>query len=346
MRHEVLMPTLGPSQESGMITSWLKKPGDQVTASDTLLEIETDKATLECEAGHDGTLVELLVEAGAEARVGSVIALIASEGEAAGATEPPRASPAEEPEAPAAKTPATMPAPQPQAAPAPPPAQALPAAQAGRIAASPLARRIAAERGIALADVVRAGVEPPLHARDLDALAAASPAPAPIPAMPAAADITLQAIVRTDALDDFRDWFATETGAPLPLPTQWAAMASGSLRAARGGDAPLTVRVEIPGSGTAPLAFTDADLARLTRIAPTDQPPRDLLIRDLSATRLSAASFPGDAGLPVLTLTAGAESGQITATLVLAEGALGVDGAIIFLDDLARRLEQPLRHLL
>ncbi|WP_333831144.1 biotin/lipoyl-containing protein [Pararhodobacter sp.] len=334
MRHEVLMPTLGPSQESGMITSWLKKPGDQVTASDTLLEIETDKATLECEAGHDGTLVELLVEAGAEARVGSVIALIASDGAAAGATEPPRASPAEEPQAPAAKTPA---APQPQTAPAP---------QADRIAASPLARRIAAERGIALADLVRAGVEPPLHARDLDAFDTASPAPASTKVMPAAAAITLQAIVRTDALDDFRDWFATETGAPLPLPTQWAAMASGSLRAARGDDAPLTVRVEIPGSGAAPLAFTDADLARLTRIASTDQPPRDLLIRDLSATRLSAATFPGDAGLPVLTLTAGAESGQITATLVLAEGALGVDGAIIFLDDLARRLEQPLRHLL
>ncbi|MGH7089289.1 MAG: biotin/lipoyl-containing protein, partial [Stellaceae bacterium] len=93
---EVLMPALSPTMTEGKIAKWLKQPGDQVKAGDVLVEIETDKATMEMEAVDEGTLARILVPEGSEnVAVNAPIAVIAGEGEAVAdaAKEAPKAGP-------------------------------------------------------------------------------------------------------------------------------------------------------------------------------------------------------------------------------------------------------------
>ena len=92
MAIEIKMPALSPTMEEGTLARWLVKEGDTVSAGDILAEIETDKATMEFEAVDEGTIAKILVAEGTdEVKVGTVIALIAGEGEEASAapgTEP------------------------------------------------------------------------------------------------------------------------------------------------------------------------------------------------------------------------------------------------------------------
>ena len=153
MSHEVIMPALGMVQDSGLILAWRKAPGDPVAASDILLEVETDKAAMEIEAGFDGFVADIRVAEGVDVPVGAVIAVLTRE-----RPEAPR-GPAEPtaPEASAA-------APPPDATPTPDGPRSVPD---GRVRASPKARRLARERGIDLQDIHRAGDPKPLHATDL-----------------------------------------------------------------------------------------------------------------------------------------------------------------------------------
>ena len=205
MATEILMPALSPTMEEGTLAKWLVKEGDTVRAGDLLAEIETDKATMEFEAVDEGVIGKLLVPAGAEGvKVNTAIALLLGEGESAadlGAA------------APVAAAPTTPPAPTAPAATAPaaPPATA-PVAHAGaRVFASPLARRIAADKGLDLgqiagtgphgrivkADVLGATAQPgPAAAAPAIATAvapaAASAAPQPAMAQGASADAVMQ----------------------------------------------------------------------------------------------------------------------------------------------------------
>jgi pyruvate dehydrogenase E2 component (dihydrolipoamide acetyltransferase) len=159
---EIKMPALSPTMEEGKLAKWLVKEGDTVASGDILAEIETDKATMEFEAIDEGTVGKILVPEGTDGvKVGTVIATIAAEGEDPSAAPEPKAEapkPAEpaksaEPaKADAAPAPAAPAASKPAAASAP-----APQASEGRIAASPLARRIAAEKGIDLAGVTGSG---------------------------------------------------------------------------------------------------------------------------------------------------------------------------------------------
>jgi pyruvate dehydrogenase E1 component beta subunit len=130
MAIELKMPALSPTMEQGNLARWLKAEGDTISAGDIPAEIETDKATMEFEAVDDGVLAKIMVAAGTEdVAVGTVIALIAGEGEDAAAAA--EAAPAASKPAPA---PAPVPAPVPVAKPAPAPAtiaKADPAIPAG-----------------------------------------------------------------------------------------------------------------------------------------------------------------------------------------------------------------------
>lgn len=185
---EIKMPALSPTMEEGTLAKWLVKVGDSVAPGDVLAEIETDKATMEYEAVDEGTIANIAVEAGTEGvKVGTVIATLAEEG-AAPAAAPAKpatkaAAPAQAATAPAAPAPA-----------APPPAPAPVAAPANsgtgqpRVFVTPLARRLAAERGIDLAGIQGSGPNGRIVRADIEA---ASPgkasAPAAAPAAPAAA---------------------------------------------------------------------------------------------------------------------------------------------------------------
>ena len=187
---QILMPALSPTMTEGNVASWLKNEGDSVQAGDILCEIETDKATMEVEATDEGTLARIVAPAGTEAvPVNAVIGLILEEGEDASALEGAAAA------APVAAAPAAAPAePAPAAAAAPSPGgngATPPAREPGaRIFASPLARRMAKQAGLALESITGTGPNGRIVKVDVEAAiaaAAAAPAPAPAAAAPVAA---------------------------------------------------------------------------------------------------------------------------------------------------------------
>ena len=173
MPTEILMPALSPTMEEGTLAKWLVKEGDTVSSGDLLAEIETDKATMEFEAVDEGVIGKLMVAEGTEAvKVNTVIAVLLEDGESAsdiGTAAAPKA---------AAAPVASAAAPAPQAAAASAPAPAAPQKDGMRIFASPLARRIAADKGLDLATVTGSGPKGRIVKADvMDAQPSATSAP-------------------------------------------------------------------------------------------------------------------------------------------------------------------------
>jgi len=195
MAIEIKMPALSPTMEEGTLAKWLVKPGDTVSSGDLLAEIETDKATMEFEAIDEGTIAEILVPEGTEGvKVGTVICVLAAEGEdVAQVKAAPAAAPAPQAK-PQDAAPASAPAPAQAAAPVPAPS---PAASSGeRVKATPIARRIAEAKGIDLSTVKGSGPGGRIVKADVEASPAAAPAArgaAPAPAAaPASAPVAVQ----------------------------------------------------------------------------------------------------------------------------------------------------------
>jgi len=164
MATNILMPALSPTMEEGKLAKWLVKEGDTVKSGDILAEIETDKATMEFEAVDEGRIGKILVPEGSEGvKVNSPIATLLAEGEKADAQPAPAGGAANQTKH---DIPATMKdigaavkaevAPKPAAAPAPK-AAAAPAGDGKRIFASPLARRIAEQKGVDLSGLSGSG---------------------------------------------------------------------------------------------------------------------------------------------------------------------------------------------
>ena len=188
MSISIRMPALSPTMQEGKLAKWLVKEGDVVQSGDILAEIETDKATMEFEAVDEGTIATIAIAAGTEGvKVGTVIATISGIDEAPGADEVP-----------VAKAPAVPPT----SAPAEPTPASVPAAQApvarktilhkdNRVIASPLAKRIAAEKGVDLAAVSGTGPHGRIVRADVEK---AQPGAAPVKtAAPAAAPVATSA---------------------------------------------------------------------------------------------------------------------------------------------------------
>ncbi|TIW93465.1 biotin/lipoyl-containing protein, partial [Mesorhizobium sp.] len=115
----ITMPALSPTMEEGNLSKWLVKEGDKVSPGDVIAEIETDKATMEVEAVDEGTVAKLVVPAGTEGvKVNALIAILAGEGEDAGAAAKGGGDAAPKAEAPKAEAPKAE-APKPAAAAAP-----------------------------------------------------------------------------------------------------------------------------------------------------------------------------------------------------------------------------------
>jgi pyruvate dehydrogenase E2 component (dihydrolipoamide acetyltransferase) len=148
----VTMPKLSDTMLEGTLVKWCKKKGDKVEVGDILAEVETDKATMEMESFDDGTISELYVEEGAVIKVGDEIALILGDGETAESAAKAKPAAAEK----KTSAPATPDAPAAKIHAAPTPRGNAPAAT-GRIKASPLARKIAASRGVNLSAIAGTG---------------------------------------------------------------------------------------------------------------------------------------------------------------------------------------------
>jgi pyruvate dehydrogenase E2 component (dihydrolipoamide acetyltransferase) len=220
----VEMPKMSDTMEEGVLVSWSAEEGQAVSSGDVIAQVETDKATMDLEVYDDGVLLKRVVAEGASVPIGGLIAVLGKEGEDpgpvlakyAGGGAPASASeqetPAEEPaqaETPAAEAPAPGPVPADAVAgaseardtadAAAPPQTAAPAGGDGaagapppagddeaRVKASPLARRMANERGVDLARVSGSGPEGRIVRRDVEAASGGAPAPAQ-PAAPASA---------------------------------------------------------------------------------------------------------------------------------------------------------------
>ncbi len=351
---EVIMPALGMAQSTGVIVSWLKKVGEAVAADDPLMEVETDKTTMEVPAGHDGVVLEIRAEAGAEVPVGEVIALIG----AAGSVPPPKPAAAAAPAA-AKPEPAAVAAPPPAArppapAPAPPPARpdgaaaAAPAA-AGKVLASPKARLLAAERGIDLAPHAARSHERPILAADVEAMAAeaaAAPATAAVQGLAATPRLaSLRAAAPAAGWAEFLAFASGEAKRPVEGMAVIAAFAAAAFRAATGETGRIVVAAESLSDDGGALVLADPDRAGLASIADTTtDAPATLSVLDLTGTALSGADGLGAGTGPVLVVAGSGE--RLDLSLSFDPSSLAPRAAAALLTGIARRVENPLRHLL
>jgi pyruvate dehydrogenase E2 component (dihydrolipoyllysine-residue acetyltransferase) len=184
MSTEVKLPRLGQGMESGVIVRWLKSEGESVAKGDPLYELDTEKVTQEVEAEADGVLLEILVPEG-EVAVGTTLALIGADGESPHgdtprsenkvaeeqpAAEAEPAKPTDEPSAPAPPSPAS------REERAEPPSRQNVGGRSAPMKASPLARRIARERGVDLASVRGTGPDGRILAEDVEKAPTGAPA--------------------------------------------------------------------------------------------------------------------------------------------------------------------------
>ena len=190
MAKYIEMPKLADTMTEGTIVKWCIKEGDKVSSGDVVAEVETDKATMEMETFDDGIVHKLLVAAGQRVPCGTAIALILGKGEqppADGSLPTVVARPAT---AAAAVTPGAVATAAPVAAPT---SRAALGSGSSRVKASPLATKVAAATGVALARLTGTGPGGRIIARDVENAPAAAPVfsgPAPIPATPAGAEDT------------------------------------------------------------------------------------------------------------------------------------------------------------
>jgi len=206
MAIEILMPALSPTMEEGKLAKWLVKEGDAITAGMVMAEIETDKATMEVEAVDEGTMGRILIAEGTEGvKVNAPIALLLEEGEDASAlttaaqpSQPdpsppqPAAAPAPEPASPQPSSAPPMPQPPAAQAPTATASTATNGATSSRIFASPLARRLAADKGIDLAALQGSGPHGRIVKRDIDAAQSAPTQDTAKPPAPASTALTPQ----------------------------------------------------------------------------------------------------------------------------------------------------------
>ena len=349
------MPQLGMAQDQGLILGWRKAVGEAISSDEILMEIETDKAAMEVPAGVDGVLAEIRAEAGTEAPVGEVIAVIAdslagetvttaapreragmpsgpASGDTAGAALRAAAAGRSTTTGAGAST-----APRglsvtgsrpPTAGPAGRPAGSArrPDAAGRRVLASPKARRVARERGINLSDLVRRGIREPVHVRDLDHEPHAGP--------------VLSHLVAQAKRCAF-DSLLAAADEPPNRGMAFAAFAAGAYRRAAGVE---RVIVDCGSPGDPVVSLVDPDRGGLLSLGhdPACGPPVLSLV-DLSATRLCAYR-PAEAGIPALSI--GVSGDDYVLTLTFREFELPVAAAVTFLDSLAGRIEDPVRQLL
>ena len=211
MAIEILMPALSPTMEEGTLAKWLVREGDAVKSGQVMAEIETDKATMEFEAVDEGIVGKLLVAEGtAGVKVNTPIAVILEDGESMEAMPAAKAAPEA---APAAAPVAVASAPVQASAPA---AVAAPKADGARVFASPLARRIAADKGLDLTKVAGSGPYGRIVKADVEgAKPVASAAAAPAVAAPAPA--AAPAMAQSASAETVKKMFADREYVEVPL---------------------------------------------------------------------------------------------------------------------------------
>ena len=339
MRHEVIMPQLGMAQDSGVILSWLKSAGDKIEADEILMEIETDKATVEVEAGASGIVASLKAEAGAEIAVGEIVAFIETDanshavegGEVAGPLAEPVGLPRADEDASATKS-----EPRHRETPLPPAKKDVPRAPGGTLA-SPKARYLAKTSGVDLRRLVRSGVPEPIHAADVRSTAKRATV---------SEEAVLAAAVSEAGLNRMLE-LASDDGVEIERSSVLAAFAAAAFRSAEGIDGIVSVELVTIRSDASSRHFSNPDRAGLLKAAASGAAEAaDVVVYDLIGTRFEDYSPGGDSGVPSLTVSRSLSGDALHLRLRFTERDIALPSATAFLDGFASRLENPLRHIL
>lgn len=337
MPHEVIMPALGMAQDTGLLVAWHKNVGDAVSAGDILMEVETDKSTMEVEAGASGFVTELRAAAGADVPVGQVVAVISETlGVPARPAQPAQPEPA--PESPQAEA---------RALAARPVAQSLkPAVEQAhgnsRILASPKARMLAAEQGLDLSRLVAAGVPQPYRVADIAVLRALPAEERTVaPATGSIAASYISARISATGFTSFCAWLDGIEAEIEARSAVWAAFAAAALRNGSGADY-IVIRVQRPALGVVN-DYADADKCRFSALRSCAAESASLILQDLTGSRITLVR-QGAQDCPTLSIVKNGDFYELT--LAFSESRLPMDAAFAFLDGFAGRLEEPLRHLL
>ncbi len=256
---ELTLPRLGETMETGRVAAWLKQPGDAFRRGETLVEIESDKTVVEMPALADGVLHEIVVEAGQDADVGAVLCRYDD-----GRDDAPGSAADKAPVADAVPHP-PVPAPAAASAPDEPAASPPPDGKAAGPRATPLARTIARQNGVALAEVPGTGPRGRIEADDVRSRIQARP-DAPV-ALVADAAVPAGHVGR-------QDWTPPHAAGPrvvllhgLAADVQsWAALAAALVRAGR----PVTA-IDLPGHGGTAIEVVDVDGAAAVAAAFLDR---------------------------------------------------------------------------
>ena len=344
VRHEVIMPQLGMAQDFGVVLSWMKSVGDKVEADDVLMEVETDKATMEVEAGASGIVATLRAEAGTEVAVGETVAFIETEASSNATDGRETAEPLEKAgdstssKAGREDATATKPARRSQGT-APLPSEKDKSNAPRRILASPKARYLAKTKGIDLRRLVRSGVSEPIHFAEVQSAVDRVP-------------VSTQAMLSTEVSRlEFNALLelAEKDGVEIERSIVIAAFAAASYRYAKEITGAVLVELVSVAPDGMNRQFEIPDSAGLANAASSradaDNMP-DVVVCDLIGTRFDDFRPGGESDVPMLTVSRSPVGDALKLRLRFAERDTPVPVAAALLQNLAMRLENPICHIL
>lgn len=327
MAHDIIMPVLGMNQDTGIISEWLKKPGEWVASGDVVMAIETDKAVQEIESRYEGYLSHVKYEAGEEAPVGDVIAQLTAEPEAditiveqapvvnkeTTDTKPKNKV------APVVKTPSL----------AKKESKVL-APLGGRILASPKAKTLLNRRGITLENMVADGAKQPIHAAEAAAYQ---------PRVAQAATLgKISGAVNPDALISTEQWLASE-GIEVTRAEILALLIAGTLRYTGAVELDFDCIVAIP---TAEIYLLNPDKRGFSGLEKLETDEGFVCLWDFTTTSISGFELDSSAKINVSVFG----GDHWTVELRFDTSAISPKQAVTVLSELTRRISQPLRQLL
>jgi|TARA_B110000503_G_scaffold74644_1_gene115211 hypothetical protein len=334
---DVIMPALGMAQDTGKLLQWLKQPGDPVAVGDQLFEVETDKSVMEVEAQEAGFLTQVSASDGDDVSVGQVIAVISATVDNAIAAPAPKPTPEPDLVAEPQKTPVAQ---APDTVPIAAPMSSIQSSN-GRVLASPKAKRLAKEQDLDLGALAQAGHPQPYHVSDLETLRSLPVIAASPNGQTVIMVATKQITARCPRLGsrDFIDWMETD-GAITVVPTAiFASFAAGAFRAAT--ETGIVV-VQVSSPDKDDVFLRNPDYSRLSVPAPETDDNPTFVLHDLSDSFLTSLRL-GDTTLP--TLSIGADGDSYAITFEFSSEHMTDDQAMAFVSGLARRLADPLYHL-
>lgn len=347
------MPALGMTQDTGEILSWNFELGALVKSDDILFEVETDKTTVEVEAGSAGIIVEVRASAGEAVPVGAVIAVIDSDESAAptvstvaassivsDTTDASVSSTLEKPEVSKVISPTKAPSII-SRVPTRTENNSSGVQASGHILASPKAKLAARDKGISLEQLVAAGIEQPLQYVDVQNYV-------PSDSTSGHSLSLLQARVEHTAYKDFLEWADKQTDTSNISGSVWSLFASSAWRYSCASDplADVYVQLEHWSNREADLFSINADRVGLLEIVSYEPNGYvDVLVRDMTGTPLTHYQSPNEPACPSLTVVDdGAD--HLNLSLRFNESSLPLDSAMSLLNRVCQLVEQPLRHLL